>query len=111
MVIKLPAYFTGFGSKSDGSASLRFNTQEIDADTFAELKRHHNAFGWLVFGENATEEDIPDENVEEEGISSSERLRRVLFVYWKQKNIGGDFELWRRQYIEKLIDNVKDKLN
>lgn len=25
------------------------NTQEIDGEAFAELQRHHNAFGWIDF--------------------------------------------------------------
>ena len=51
-MIKLPVYLTGFSSKSDGSASLRFNTQELTAEDFGELKRDLNAFGALVFRPN-----------------------------------------------------------
>ena|SRR3990167_1170109 len=109
-MIKFPAYFTGFASKSDGSASLRFATQELQAGDFAVLKENHNAFGWLVFSETATEKDIPDENPEEEGISPSERLRRRMFVYWKNKVNEGDFQLWRRQQLEKLGERYLEKL-
>lgn len=111
-MIKLAAYFTGFRSKSDGSAGLTFATQELDASTFALLKQHHNAFGYLVFKENdVSEADIPTENAEEEGLSSSERLRRVLFVVWKEKVGTGDFETWRKQQMEKVIDAFKAKLD
>lgn len=109
-MIKLPAYFMGFSSKSDGSAGIRFATQEIPPEEFANLQRHHNAFGWLIFSEKEDQE-IPTEDIEEEGISASERLRRVLFVYWKQKIKEGEFETWRKQYMGKLIDNVKDRLD
>lgn len=111
-MIKLPAYFTGFSSKSDGSASLRFATQEIDSEIFAELKNHHNAFGWLIFSENKDEE-VPEENPEEEGISASERLRRRQFVYWKHhkgKNGEGDFETWRKQQLEIFGERLLEKL-
>ena len=111
-MIKLPAYFSGFSSRADGSAGLRFTTQEIDAETFSELKNHHNAFGWLVFKENTFEEgDIPDENAEEEGISASERLRRRMFVFFKQKKLEGDFELWRKNQLEVLGERYLEKLN
>ncbi len=109
-MIKLPAYFLGFNSKSDGSAGLRFGTQELSAEDFAELKRNQNAFGWLLFQETVSEKDIPDEAPEEDGKSTSERLRAVLFVFWKQKSIGGDFETWRRGQMEKYINAVKATL-
>jgi hypothetical protein len=111
-MIKLPAYFTGFSSKSDGSAGLRFATQELTAEDFADLKREHNAFGWLIFSPNEGEE-IPDENAEEEGISASERYRRRLFVYWKHpkgKNGEGDFETWRKQHLELMGEKLLERL-
>ena len=110
-MIKYPAYLTGFSSRADGSAGIRFATQELTGEDFAELKRHHSAFGWLLFSENANELEVPEENAEEEGISTSERLRRVLYVLWKQRGVKTDFELWRRQYMERLIDKIKEKLN
>ncbi len=110
-MIKLPAYFTGFASKSDGSASLRFNTQEISAEEFAELKRHHSAFGWLLFSASETEvPEIPKETIEDTSKSASTRLRSVLFIYWKQKVNEGDFDTWYRQKMEMYIEAVKNKL-
>lgn len=109
-MIKLPCYFTGFSSKSDGSASLRFATQELQADDFANFQSNHNAFGWLLFKENIGEDDIPDENAEEEGITPSERLRRRMFVYFKEKKVAGDFDLWRKQQLEKIGESYLEKL-
>lgn len=108
-MIKLPAYFTGFSSKADGSASLRFATQELSSDDFANFKDNHNAFGWLIFSENESEE-IPSEEIEEEGITASERLRRRMFVYWKEKVNEGNFETWRKQQMEVLGQKYLDKL-
>lgn len=111
-MFKFPSYFTGFRSKSDGSAGLTFATQEISAEAFAELKRHHNAFGWLVFGENdISEKDIPQDKAEEDGLSASERERRVMFVYWKHKINDGSFDTWRKQQIERRIDKWKEMLD
>lgn len=111
-MIKLPAYFTGFASKADGSASLRFNTQEIMPADFAVLKENHNAFGWLLFQENdISEKDIPSEDAEEEGIGASERLRRRMYVYWKSKGIETGFDTWRKQQLEKIGDALLEKLN
>jgi hypothetical protein len=110
-MIKLPAYFCGFGSKVDGSASLRFNTQEIADTDFAELKRTLNLFGWLIFAENATDKDLPDEPPVEEGKTHSERLRSVLFLLWKQKKETTDFETWRKAQMEKFIEHIKKQLD
>ena len=114
-MIKLAGYFTGFSSKSDGSASLRFNTQEIAPDEFSEFKRNLNSFGWILFKENAIDtKDIPKENAVEDGLTKSERLRNVLFVWWKElvreAKTDLDFETFRNKQMENFIDAVKQKL-
>lgn len=109
-MIKLSGYFIGFSSKADGSASLRFATQEITAEEFANLKNNHNNFGWIIFSPNENE-DIPDEDIEEEGISASERLRRRMFVYFKEKKLEGDFETWRKQQLDVIGQRYLDKLD
>lgn len=110
-MLKLQAYLTGFGSRSDGSASVRFATQELTTAEFSQLKDHLNGFGWMVFDENGiSTEDIPKEIVEDKDKSPSKRLRAVLFILHKQKGVERDFETWYRGYMEKLIENVKEKL-
>ena len=110
-MIKLPAYFMGFSSRSDGSAGLRFTTQEVAPEDFALLKSSLNGFGWLVFAPNVEVSDIPQENAEEDGISASERLRRRMYVYWKGANIQGDFESWRKKQLEIVGDKYLEKLD
>jgi hypothetical protein len=109
-MIKLPSYFTGFSSKSDGSAGLRFATNEISPEDFAELKRNLNLFGWVCFQENIVPE-VPEEPAIEEGKTQSQRLRATLFVFWKTKNITEDFESWKVKQVEKYIDSIKAKLD
>lgn len=108
-MIKVAGYFTGFSSKADGSASLRFATQEVDGDFFANLKKNHNEFGWLIFSENQHEQ-VPDEVIEEEGQSPSKRLRSRMFVYWKEKVNDGNFDTWYRQQLEVIGQRYLDKL-
>lgn len=111
-MIKLPSYLTGFSSKSDGSASIRFATQEISAEEFGLLKNNLNEFGWLTFRPNEyREEDMPTEDVEDKDKTPSKRLRASLFVYWKQKGSVGDFENFYRENMEKFINVVKAKLD
>lgn len=111
-MIKLPSYLTGFSSKSDGSAGIRFSTQELSADDFSELKKNLNEYGWLVFRPNDfKEEDIPTEDAEDTEKTPSKRLRAVLFVLWKQNGGKGDFENFYREQVEKVIEHIKTKLD
>ena len=111
-MLKLAAYLTGFSSRSDGSAGLRFATQELRPEEFAELTKELNNFGWLIFSANQIKsEDIPIEHAEDKNKTPSKRLRAVLHVLWKQKGSNGDFEVYYRDQIEKIIDHIKDKLD
>lgn len=111
-MITLPAYLTGFSSKSDGSASVRFSTQELTSDQFAELSKNLNGYGFLLFKENAiTLEDMPTEDVEDKSKTPSKRLRASLFVLWKQKGEMGDFESYYRLMVEKFIERIKAQLD
>lgn len=111
-MIKLQAYFTRFGSRSDGSAGLSFDTQELTPEDFAELKKELNNFGWVVFKGNKVDlSDIPKEEAEDKQKTPSKRLRATLFVLWQQEGSQGDFELFYRSRMEKLIDHVKSKLD
>ncbi len=112
-MIKLPAYLTGFSSRSDGSAGVRFATQELDEKDFIELKRGLNNFGWLVFKENDIKaDDIPDEQADESK-KPSQRLRSVLYVFWQQnrRQEFPDFEVYYRTKMEEIITSVKSKLD
>lgn len=45
------------------------------------------------------------------GKSPAARLRAVLFVYWKQQGMPqNDFEVYYRLQMEKVIDQIKSKL-
>jgi hypothetical protein len=110
-MIKLPAYFLGFNSKTDGSSGLRFAMQEITDIEFANLKRNLNAFGWLLFAENQSELEIPQEPAEEDKDKTpSKRLRAVLFLQWKKEKPFSDFDTFYRKEMETIIENRKEKL-
>ncbi len=112
-MIRFPAYFTGFGSKSDGSARISFATQELSDQDFAELKRNLNAFGYLLFQENEiSTKDIPAEPAEEDkNKSPSKRQKAVLFLIWKQGGSVGDFNNYYRERMEKNIERLKTELD
>jgi len=111
-MIKLPTYFVSFGSKSDGSARLGFNTQELSSADFAILKENLNEYGWLVFRPNELQdEDIPTEDAEDSEKTPSKRLRACLYVLWEQKGKKGMFEAYYREQMEKIMTHIKTKLD
>lgn len=110
-MIKLPAYLTGFATKVDGSASVRFSTQELSDNDVLELKRHQGSYGWLLFKENEfTVDDLPKERAEDTSKTPSKRLRATIYVKWQQEGSKGDFEAFYRSYMERIINRIKEML-
>lgn len=110
--IQTQAVITGIRSRVDRSLGLSVSTPELSTQEkalFMELQ------GLNV---DLTITPIEEQNVETEKIdreletkSSSQRLRAVLFVYWKQQGEQGTFEDFYRLHMEKLIDFIKGKLD
>jgi hypothetical protein len=109
----VPAILDGFRPLKDGGASLTFHTQEITKADKVMIMEFFDTFGYLLFAKNDIDiSDIPDSiAVDNAGKSPSQRLRAVLYIYWRQKQTGTDFDIWYKQYMEKIIDQIKIKLN
>lgn len=113
-MIKMPCYFTRFGSKTDGSASLGFSTQELSSEDFKQFKDDLNQFGLLIFRPNEMKiDDMPTEDVEDKSKTPSKRQRAVLFKIWQSKGkpLGSDFEVYYRFRMEGNIDKLKTELD
>ena len=106
-----PAIMTRISSRADGGLSLAFATNELSVDEKAIALQYHNLFGYLLFSPNQfRDEDIPKGDATDESKSPSQRLRAVLFIYWKQLGQPGNFEFFYRQQVEKQIDAIKNCL-
>ncbi len=111
-MLKLPATFDRFSSRSDGSYGLSFSSQEADLGELAMLHGHVRQFGWLLFKEQEIkDEDIPDEDPDDDSKTPSQRLRSRMFVYWKSKVNDGDFKKWYQGQMEKIGDRYLEKLD
>lgn len=112
--IQFSCQMTGISSRMDKTLLIKLNTQELCAD---EASKIHELIGrqiWIGMAETTvTKLDVPDEIQEFEGQkSTSERLHAVLYVYWNTKtDKTQDFETFRKNYMNKVIDNVKNKLD
>lgn len=112
--ILLPATINPPRLRKDGSASVSFDTRELDASEIFTIMALRHGEGWLVFAPNKDDIEVPEESAEVDEKSPSERLRSVLFVWYKQETESGKFiglfDTFRKEKMEKIIEGVKSKL-
>lgn len=95
---------------------LQVDCQEMTTEDEAILLGLRDSLGWFLFAENSKDiqpedmVDLPEIKTEKGHKTDSQRLRATLFVYWKQQKRAEDFELFYKQYINKVIENIKSKL-
>lgn len=94
---------------------LTFETQELpEADVAKLFGLRKLSIGWLLFKSSEIKtEDIPEYDPEQfdEDKSPSQRLRDVLFVYYKQKGMKPEgFNAFYAAQLEKITEQYKAKL-
>lgn len=102
---------------SDGGCRVVLDTQEITEPEKLSLlfKLKKGGVGWFLFKENEiAAEDVPEYNADafDEEKSPSERLRGVIYVYFREV-VGGnpkEFDAYYRNAIERHIQAYKEKL-
>lgn len=115
MQIRVPATINPPRLRKDGSASLSFDTRELTAEEIFTIMSLRHAEGWLVYAPNEEEIHIPETPAEIDEKSPSERLKAVLYIWYKQETEAGRFvglyETFRKEKMERIIEGVKSKLN
>lgn len=115
MKILLPAQISPPRLRKDGSASLSFDTRELTAEEIFTIMSLRHTEGWLAFATNEDGLDVPEERAEVDEKSPSDRLRAVMFVWYKQEidkgKFTGLFDTFRKERMERLIEMVKSKLD
>ena len=107
-----PAILTSLSYTNDGGLRMGFSTNELSEEDKIIAGKYHQQFGWLVFRPNQFSlTDLPKEQAEDKQKTPSKRLRAVLFVLWQQEGSNGDFEVFYREKMDKLINYVKDKID
>jgi hypothetical protein len=112
-VIQIPVIFDSAVRRKDRSISLRFtSTLELSTEDFSELDRRASSTGWLLFRPNAFDaDDVPQDDAPDDGKRPSQRLRAVLFLWWKQNTDHSEtFQHFYERQIEKRINAIKDEL-
>ena len=113
-IVKVSAILDGVRSLKDRGLKVTFETQELSPEAAASLMGLCNSLGWLVFApEEEKEITIPDEPPQafKNEKTQGQRLRAVLFVWWKQLGGEGDFEPFYRAKMEQFIEHIKNKLD
>ena len=109
--------FNSYRPKKDKSCSLTFVTDlEVDSEQIKQFHESLDSRGILFFsvkGELTQQEidEIDAVDLELEGKSKSQRLRNVLYVLWTQEGSKGNFKEYYSDRMEKLIQQIKDKLD
>jgi hypothetical protein len=115
MKIILPAILNPVSRRKDKSVKLSFETRELGSDEILSLMSLEGDEMWIALAPNQDQlPEIPTERAEIEEKTPSERLRAVLFVWYKQESEArkfiGTFESFKNEKMEKIIESIKSKL-
>lgn len=114
--ITVPAMVERITMRKDKSVKIEFETQEMSPEEAALLFGMTNTIGYLAYKATPiTKEEVvelPDETPEfKDDKTPSQRLRAVLYVYWKEKTEHKvPFTQFYAGIIERMIEAYKEKL-
>lgn len=114
-MIKLPAIFDNYSERKDRSTLIKFETRELTDSELLEIRSLKGLEGKLIFDINDLDQDETTEvldSIDEDlgNKSPSQRLRSVLFVYWKENKLDKSFKDFYAQQMERIILTIKNKL-
>ena len=112
-IIQFSAQIDSAKANNDRTLSLKVDTQELSSEDTAQIFSLFQKQIWIALAEtNITREqlNIPEVVEDMDKKSPSQRLRDRMFVYWKEKKVGGSFDNWYKAQLEKLGENYLSKV-
>lgn len=115
----LPVSVETIATRHDGSVKIVMGTYELNTQSAVKLfdLRKSEALMYLS-SDNISQEELDAldgfklDTEKTDGKTPSQRLRAVLYVYWKQhKQKDIEFDIFYLKYMNRLIDKIKDKLD
>lgn len=101
----------GFTSKKDKSLSLRFSTPELgDSEAVAVRALQGVVCDMLIQPSDEEFPEIAEVKTEVERKTPSIRLRGALYVLYTKHPHDEDFSTWYREKMEKIIEQIKSKI-
>jgi len=114
-MVQFPAMIERIATLKDGSVRLVVDTRELQSDEMAKLFSLRKAEGWLLFAPTVIEKDdldlpaLPRDPARKK--SQAQRMKAVIYRLWEKAGSVGDFEVFYTSYTEKIIEQIKEKLN
>lgn len=116
-MITLPAIISGIRTLKDKSLRITLETQEITepreiAEVFSYSQKPCNVA--LKEGKFSDNEliNIPEIQTEfKNDKSEGQRLRNVLYIYWKKNKPTKEWDTYYKRQMEAFINKVKEELN
>src|SRR5436190_12358280 len=110
----LPAQITQIKTMSK-FVRLTIDTQEtLTPEQKSELFDLYESVGYFFFLKQPETtiktDELPEIHLEDGEKSPSQRLRAVLYIYWQQRKLKDDFELFYRRWMERCISQIKEQL-
>lgn len=97
-------------SRQDGSVAFRVITAELrPSEAGLVLQYHGKACAVTIKPHEGAPEETISVATEREVKSPTKRLYDVIFIHFDQLGRPGDFETFRRQQMEKIIEGYKTK--
>lgn len=113
--LKVPAEISRVQTMADGGLRLFVDTQEINPDDKGLVMALHKKIGWFLFSEQELKQedtlDLPEIKVEKGEKTPGQRLRAVLFLLWNKKKTTESFDSYYRDYINRVIEKLKEGLD
>ncbi len=110
--IKSHLIIGSISSRKDGSLRLSVETPELSAEekiAFMELQGIN--IEALFNPLDTITQQVVEVKEDTDLKSKSERLRGVIYLYWKQNVNDGDFTTYYNRAMDRIIDKWKDKLD
>ena len=109
--IKLSAVITSIRAKVDRSLGLTLATPEFTNDEKVEVMNLQNVpIELLIKPTDEIPKELLEINTEIEGKTPSQRMRAVIYILWKQLGEPGQYETYYRDKMERIINQLKDKI-
>ena len=109
--VSLSAIIGRVSSRVDGSIGFSVTTPELSEEEAALfLKLHGKNVSMTIVPTDYPVENTYKIDKEAKEKTPSERLRDIIFVYYKETNAEGDFETFYRKHMEAHIETYKEKL-
>lgn len=108
--ISTPLIITSIRAKKDGSIGFSGETPEYTKEEKIAFFDLQGVYVNALF-EPEDSRDVVKVDTAIDGKTPSQRLRSVMHVWWRQTGQTQDFELFYRTKMDKIIDQIKEKLN